>query len=101
MQPLRTEGDVLEHGEVVGEHEVLEDHADSGLDGVGGRPEHDLGAVDLDRAGVGLLHAVQDLHQGRLAGAVLPDDRVDGAVRDIDVDVVVGDDAGEALADAV
>ena len=55
--------------------------------------------VDLDRAGVRRLHAVEDLHQRRLAGAVLPDDRVDGAAPDVDVDVVVGDHAREALAD--
>ena len=56
-------------------------------------------AVDLDGALVRLLHAVQDLHQRRLAGAVLADDRVDGAAADRDVDVVVGDDAREPLAD--
>ena len=49
---------------------------------------------------VGLLHAVQDLHQRRLAGAVLADEGVDRAGADVDVDVVVGDHAREALADA-
>ena len=58
------------------------------------------GAVDLDGAVVGLLHAVQDLHQRRLAGTVLADDGVDGAAADVDVDVVVGDHAREPLADA-
>ena len=57
-------------------------------------------AVDADLAVVGLLHAVEDLHQRRLAGAVLPDEGVDGARADGEVDVVVGDDAREALADA-
>ena len=51
-------------------------------------------AVDVDGAGVGLVHAVQRLHQRRLAGAVLADDRVDGAGADVEVDVVVGDHAG-------
>ena len=50
--------------------------------------------------GVGGLHAVEDLHQRGLAGAVLTHDGVDGAAAYVDVDVVVGDDAGEALADA-
>jgi hypothetical protein len=36
VQPLGAEHDVLEHGEVVGQHEVLEDHADARLDRVGG-----------------------------------------------------------------
>ena len=97
---LRAEDDVLEHRQVVGEHEVLEDHADADLDRVRGRVQGDLRAVDLDGAGVRRLDAVQDLHQRGLAGAVLSDDRVDGASTDVDVDVVVGDHAGEPLADA-
>ena len=36
---LGAEHDVLEHGQVVGEHEVLVHHADAGGDGVGGRGE--------------------------------------------------------------
>ena len=48
---------------------------------------------------VGLMGAVQRLHQRRLAGAVLADDRVDRAAADLEVDAVVGDDAGEALDD--
>ena len=99
VQLLGAEDDVLEDGEVVGEHEVLEHHADAGLDRVGRRVQGDLLAVDLDRARVRRLHAVEDLHQRRLAGAVLPDDRVDGAAPDVDVDVVVGDHTGEPLAD--
>ncbi len=100
VQLLGAEHDVLQHGEVVGQHEVLEDHPDPGVDRVRRRAERHLSAVDLDRAVVGLLDAVQDLHQRRLAGAVLPDERVDGAASDGQVDVVVRDDAREALADA-
>ena len=36
VELLRPEDDVLEDGEVVGEHEVLEHHADAGRDGIGG-----------------------------------------------------------------
>ena len=36
-----------------------------------------LPAVDQDRAAVGLVEAVEDVHQRRLAGAVLADDAVD------------------------
>ena len=99
VQLLGTEDDVLQDGEVVGELEVLEDHADAVLDRVGGRAEADLGATDLDGPGVGGLHAVQDLHQRRLAGAVLTHDRVDRAASHVDVDVVVRDHAREPLAD--
>ena len=101
VQLLAAEHDVLQDGEVVGEHEVLVHHADAAGDGVAGVAEGDLLAVDGDGALVRLLHAVEDLHQGGLAGAVLADEGVDGAAADGDVDVVVGDDAGEALGDAV
>ena len=57
-------------------------------------------ALDLDRPGVRRLHPVEDLHQGRLAGAVLPDDGVDGPTPYVEVHVVVRDDTGEPLADA-
>ena len=58
-------------------------------------------AVDGDGALVGPLHPVEDLHQRRLAGAVLADDGVDGRRRrTAEVDVAVGDDAGEPLDDA-
>ncbi len=101
VQLLAAENDVLQDGEVVGEHEVLVHHADAAGDGVAGRVEGDLLPVDGDGALVRLLHAVEDLHQSRLAGAVLTDQGMDRALADGDRDVLVGDDAGEALCDAV
>ena len=56
--------------------------------------------VDEDLARVGLVEAVEDRHQRRLAGAVLADDAVDRAARDGEVDVLVGVDRAEALVDA-
>ena len=44
--------------------------------------------------------AVEDVHQRRLAGAVLAEQGVDLAGPDVEVDVVVGDDARVALGDA-
>ena len=101
VQLLGAEDDVLEDGEVVREHEVLEHHADAGLDRVLRRRERDLVTVDADRALVGLLHAVEDLHERRLAGTVLPHDGVDRAALDLQVQVGVRDDAGESLRDAL
>ena len=57
-------------------------------------------AVPADLAGVGLHHAVDDLHQRRLAGAVLAEHRMDLARARREADVVVGEHAGEALGDA-
>ena len=49
---------------------------------------------------VGGLHAGEDLHQRRLAGAVLAHERVDLAGAEVEVDAVERGDAGEALGDA-
>ena len=96
---LAAQDDVLEDGEVVGELEVLVDHADAGLDGVRRARERDGGAVELDGPLVGPLHPVEDLHEGGLAGAVLADDGVHGSAADAERDVLVGHDAREALGD--
>ena len=93
------EHDVLPDREVVGEQEVLEDHADAGRDRVGRRAEVLFDAVDDDRALVGPVGAVERLHQRRLARAVLADDGVDRAGANREVDAVVGHDAREALDD--
>jgi hypothetical protein len=97
---LRAEDDVLEHREVVREHEVLVHHADPRGDRIARGRERHGPAVDGDGALVGLLHPVEDLHERRLAGAVLTDDRVHVAALDGDVDVAVGHDTREPLGDA-
>ena len=60
----------------------------------------DLLAADADRALVGLVEAEHDVHQRALAGAVLAEQAVDLALVERQVDVLVGDDAGERLGDA-
>ncbi len=73
---LGAEMDVLGHAQVGGEAELLVDDRDAvalGGDRVGDLHRH---PVDLDRAArVGLVGAGEDLHQGRLAGAVLAHQR--------------------------
>ena len=73
---LGAEHDVLQHREGVDQHEVLVHHADAGVDRVARVADRDRLAVDEDLAAVGLVEAVQDAHQRRLAGAVLADDAV-------------------------
>src|SRR5262249_46752793 len=96
---LLAQHDVLPHGEVVGQHEVLEDHSDAGVDGVACGVELALDAVHEDRALVGPLGPVERLHQGRLAGTVLTHDGVDRPGFDAQVHPVVGDDPREPLDD--
>ena len=89
------EQDVLGHGLRRDQREVLVDHPQAGLDRVARRPEHDRPAVEADLALVGPVEAGEDVHQRALAGAVLAEQRVDLAGPQLEVDVVVGEDARE------
>ena len=97
---LDAEHHVLQHGEGVHEHEVLVDHADTVGDGVLRPPDGDRRTVHPDFAAVGLVVAVDDAHQGRLAGAVLADDAVDRARGNGGRHIVVGVHRAEPLLDA-
>ena len=63
-----------------------------------GLERHRLPA-DTNLALVGPVEAVQDVHERRLAGAVLSKERVYLAASDVEVDVVVGERPGELLGD--
>ncbi len=97
---LPAEGQVLGHGEHLDQHEVLVHHADAGGDRLLGVAADVLDAVDDDRALIGLQQPVQHVHQGRLAGPVLPQQAVDLAGHDVQVDAVVGHQRPEPLGDA-
>src|SRR5262249_5604202 len=97
---LGAEDDVLPDGEARHEHEVLVHHAEPVLDRVLGPRERGAPAIDQDLALVRPVEAVEDLHERRLAGAVLADEGVDLALADGEVDAVVREDAREALRDA-
>ena len=64
------------------------------------RADRDRLAVDEDLALVRAEHAVDDVHQRRLARAVLAEQRVDLAAPQREVDGVVGRQRAEALGDA-
>jgi hypothetical protein len=63
--------------------------------------EVDLLAVDLDGSLVLALHAIQDLHQGGFAGAILTTQSVHRAAPDREGDVLVRHHTGEAFCDAL
>ena len=94
------ERDVLGDRERLDQTEVLVHHPDARLDRVARRVKLDRPAAYLDLPLVGPVEAREDVHQRRLAGPVLPEERVHLAARDLERDVVVRDDAGEALRDA-
>ena len=90
---------VLQAGEPVEQPHVLE-RAHQTLARDLRRVEPDeLLAVQLHRAGVGGDGAGEEVEHGRLPGAVRPDEGGDRAPPELDVQVVGGDDAAEALAD--
>jgi hypothetical protein len=97
---LDAEDDVLRDGEDRNEHEVLVHHPDARLDRVARGTEDDRLPAQEDLAGVGLVEAVQDVHQRRLAGAVLAEERVHLALADVERDIVVGEDTRELLPDS-
>ncbi len=96
---LDAEHHVLGDGEHRDEHEVLVDHADAGIDRVAGPVERDDPVVDEDLPVVGPVETVQDVHEGRLARAVLAQERVDLTGLDDEVHVPVRHDPGKALGD--
>ena len=98
---LLAEVDVLGHRQVRGERQLLVDDRDAVPLG-GDRVAADLDrlAVDQDLAArIGLVGAGEDLHQGRLAGAVLAHERLHLAAPGLELDVVERLHAGERLGD--
>ena len=93
------EDDVLENREVVGQHEVLEHHADARSDCVFRRLEVLLDTVDLDATFVGALGAIENLHHGGLARPVLANERVNGSWANRHVDAIVGHYSGKSFHD--
>ena len=81
------DGDILRDRHRVDQAQVLMDEVDRQV--VGAR--NDWAAVDEDLAGGGRVDPGQQLDQGRLAGAVLTEQRVDLATPDGEVDPVEGE----------
>ncbi len=74
--PAGRQGHVLSHGQRRHRREMLVHHADAqgpGNPGSGYPPRH---AVDANLSGIGTYQPIGDMHQGGLAGAVLPQQRM-------------------------
>ena len=80
--------DVGRDVEIVEEVELLVHEGDARRHGAGDGERGVLDAVDADRAFARLDDAAQDLHQGRLAGAVLADQRQHLAALDAQADAI-------------
>ncbi len=90
---------VLGDAEMREQRQLLVDDGDArGRGGPGGVESHRL-AVEEEPAAGGRLHAREDAHERRLAGAVLADEDVHPSPLDVEVHVVEGDGAPIHLAD--
>jgi hypothetical protein len=100
--PIARERDrnVLRHRQLVEQREVLEHHAEPERARLHGRRDGDGPALPQDLAGAGFDHAVEDLHQGRFAGPVLPEQGVDLARLHDEVDAVIRQQFAITLGDA-
>ncbi len=92
---LASEQDVLRHGEVPQQVDLLVHRADPGGLRLGRLGEGDLLAAQPDHAAVDAVDAGECLDQGGLAGTVLPHQRVHLAGEHPEVDPVQGLDSGE------
>ncbi len=97
---LASEEDVAGNVERVDDLELLVDDADAEAGGIGRAVHHDRRTVDGDVARVRPMDPGQDLHQRRLAGAILPDEPDDLSGGDVEVDAIESDHAGKSLGDS-
>ena len=95
------EKDVGGDVEIVEDAQLLMNKLDAERAGFARRTYLGSLAIDLHRAAVACDGAAQDLHQGRLAGAILTNQRDDLTGADAQADVIERDDAGESLADSL
>ena len=92
---LAADVDVLGHGQVGHEVEFLVDDPDPGLAGLPGVLEMDFLALVDDSPGIRPVDPAQDLHEGRLARAVLADQGMHLALAQLEGDLVQGLDPGK------
>ena len=92
---------VLPHGELVAEREILVHRLDALFSRVAGRGEAHGLAVDADLALVRRIEAGEALHEGRLAGTVVADDRGDLSGADSERGALQGMDVAERLVHVV
>jgi hypothetical protein len=94
---LPAEEDIASDVERVDDFELLMDHGDAESRGVR-RPVHDhRHVVDRNLARVRAMDPGQDLHQRRLAGAILADQPDDLSGGHVEVHAIERDDAGKLL----
>ncbi len=97
VQRLAADPDVLSDGHVIHQVELLMDHGDAVLESIEGRRQLDLLPLQFEGAGIGRVDPGDDLHQRRLARAVLAHERMDVTALQPERHVVEREHAGEGL----
>ena len=100
VELFQAQGQVLGHGHVGHEHEVLVHHADAPGIGIAGGAEVDRLAVHGDGPGVRLVEPHDDVHEGGLARTVLAHEGQHFAAANLQADVIAGQHTRETLGDA-
>ena len=80
--------------------QLLENHGDAGVKTGARRGRDQRLAAHQDRALIGPMNAEQHFHQGRFAGAVLPEQGMDLASVDLEIDIAQHCVGAEPLDDA-
>ena len=97
---LVAEQDVFGDGELRNEAQFLVDGRDAERLGVARRSDRHRRALEKDFPGILRVRAAENLHQRRLARAVLAEEHVHFARAEVEIDAVERNDAGERFANA-
>jgi hypothetical protein len=78
---------------------MLMNHGDASRHGVARTMAGERSAAEHNGAGIGRKHPEQDLHQGALAGTILPEQAEDLAGLHVEIDAVISAERAEAAND--
>ncbi len=96
---LLSGNDVFSHGQAIGQHEVLVDHAQVVPEGIRWAGNFCLLAMNHDPSLVLGIQAKENLHEGSLARAVFPEETVNLPLFHLQVNAIIGDDVAKPLSD--
>ena len=96
---LPAQKQVLRHGEVFKQIQLLMHHADAVPGGIAGAAQRQRLTIQKQRPGGRLLHARQNLHQRRFARAVFTDNHIHFAAPDPVIDAIQRQRAGKQHGD--
>ena len=94
-QPAQPQHHILGHALRGDEHKMLVDHPDPGANRIARGMKGDRLPVDADLPFVWMIKAREDVHQGRFAGPIFAQQRVDFARLRGKGDPIIGDHTGK------